>query len=62
MMLSSERLISFIIFGLFVFTPAINSWQSMNLANWYAYYAIWIALIMVCAWFQWMLKDNESQD
>ena len=57
-----ERFISFVVFGLFVFTPAINSWQSMRLANWYAYYAIWMALIVICAWFQYAREDNKRQD
>ena len=61
-MLSSERLISFVIFGLFVFTPAISSWQGVRLIDWYANYTVWLALIALCAWFQWARKHDKSQD
>jgi hypothetical protein len=48
-MLSREKLISFIIFGLFVFSPLVPSWQSTLLGHWYGIYLYWFLLIVMCA-------------
>ena len=57
-----ERLISFTIFGLFIFSPLINSWQSMRLVDFYPLYAVWIALIVLCAISQRDAIEPESRN
>jgi peptidoglycan/LPS O-acetylase OafA/YrhL len=61
-MLNREKMISFVIFGLFVFSPLIPSWQSHITGQWYTFYLFWLFLIGACAQFRWFNRERLNQD
>ncbi len=61
-MLSREKLISFIVFGLFVFSPLVPSWQSNISGQWYSIFLYWFLLIAVCATTQWFSRNQPGRD
>lgn len=61
-MVSLEKLISFIIFGLFVFSPLVPGWHSVVLSQWYGIYVYWLLLIILCASAQWLSRDQPHRD
>lgn len=53
-----ERVLSFIVIGLFVFSPTIGNWWESSLERWYLQYGIWLLLIGLCYWIQRSSKEN----
>jgi len=43
-----ERVVSFIVLGLFIFVPTVSDWRDTSLEVWYLQYAIWFLLIGLC--------------
>lgn len=43
-----EKVISFLILGIFVFMPAIPDWQHSSFPQWFEVYAPWLLLILLC--------------
>lgn len=56
-----ERLVSFTVFGLFVFAPAVANWWQLPLSDWYLQYFIWLVLIALCFWIQLLARDKSGQ-
>jgi hypothetical protein len=42
--------VSFIVFGLFIFSPSFGNWWQSSLGEWYQQYLIWLVLIGLCYW------------
>jgi hypothetical protein len=61
-MLTREKLISFMIFGLFVFSPLVPSWQHSGLYPWYGIYLYWLVIIVFCCAAQWRRHNQPGQD
>lgn len=56
-----ERLIIFMVLGIFVFTPTLNSWWEEEFVAWYEVYLPWILLIIVAVGLHWR-ADNHKVD
>jgi len=56
-----ERLVSFTVFGLFVFAPVAANWWQVSLSDWYLQYVMWLALIALCYWIQRTENDKPGQ-
>lgn len=55
-----ERIIIFIVLGIFVFTPALSSWWKNEFQFWYGVYLPWILLIVAAAGLHWRTDHRNS--
>ena len=53
-----ERVVSFIVIGLFIFSPTIGDWWASSVQAWYMQYLIWILLIVLCFWIDRTNREN----
>lgn len=56
-----EKIIIFMVLGIFVFTPALNSWWNNEFLVWYELYLPWILLIIAALGLQWR-TDHRNPD
>jgi hypothetical protein len=57
-----ERIIVFIVLGIFVFTPAVSSWWKADFFSWYDIYLPWLLLILAASWLHWRPDHNNKVD
>lgn len=55
-----EKIISFLVLGIFVFAPSIDSWLREGIPGWYQVYLPWGLLILAAFWLHLSTKDSES--
>ncbi len=56
-----ERIIIFMVLGIFVFTPALSSWWKNEFLAWYEVYLPWILIIMAAVVLHWR-ADHRNHD
>ena len=55
-----ERIIIFIVLGVFVFSPAASDWWGKSYSAWYEIYIHWIFLLLATMWLHWGIKRNSN--
>ncbi len=48
-----ERIIIFVVLGVFVFSPSLRDWWRSDMSSWYEVYIPWLTLILVTIWLHW---------
>jgi hypothetical protein len=56
-----ERIIIFMVLGIFVFTPDLGSWWKTEFLAWYEVYLPWILLIIIAVGLHWR-TDHRDPD
>jgi hypothetical protein len=57
-----ERIVVFIVLGIFVFSPSVSNWWKGEFVSWYHVYLPWFFLILAAIWIQWRTKPTDSAD
>ena len=57
-----EKIISFLVLGIFVFAPSVDSWLIEGLPGWYRVYIPWGLLVLAAIWLHYFAKDTFAKD
>ena len=57
-----ERIIIFIVLGIFVFNPTVSNWWKDEFISWYHVYLPWLFLIAASIWLHWRARSKDGAD
>ena len=57
-----ERVIIFIVLGIFVFSPTVSNWWKADFVAWYHVYLPWLILVVASLWLHWQARPTDDLD